>query len=93
MIYEKEKQQQKIYEKQLLFEDISKYKYSTIKESYLNRAVETGENISFFNLVNEEFFRICVLASTLFNNFYILCNIHRSQLGQEGGGHYLPVMA
>ena len=84
---------QKIYEKQLLFEDISKYKYSTIKESYLNRAVENGENISFFNLVNEEFFRICVLASTLFNNFYILCNIHRTQLGQEGGGHYLPIMA
>ena len=83
----------KQYEKQLLFEDFSKFNYSTIKESYLKRAVEKGENFSFFNLVNEEFFRICVLASTLFNNFYIICNIHRTQLGQEGGGHYLPVMA
>ena len=82
----------KQYEKQLLFEDFSKFNYSTIKESYLKRAVEKGENFSFFNLVNEEFFRICVLASTLFNNFYIICNIHRTQLGQEGGGHYLPVM-
>ena len=83
----------KNYEKQLLFEDFSKFSWSTIKESYLKRAVENGENYSFFNLVNEEFFRICVLASTLFNNFYILTNIHRTQLGQEGGGHYLPVMA
>ena len=83
----------KNYEKQLLFEDFSKFNWSTIKESYLKRAVEKGENFSFFNLVNEEFFRICVLASTLFNDFYILCNIHRTQLGQEGGGHYLPVMA
>ena len=83
----------KQYEKQLLFEDFSKFNYSTIKESYLKRAVEKGENFSIFNLVNEEFFRICVLASTLFNNFYIICNIHRTQLGQEGGGHYLPVMA
>ena len=83
----------KNYEKQLLYEDFSKFNWSTIKESYLKRAVENGTNISFFNLVNEEFFRICVLASTLFNNFYILCNIHRTQLGQEGGGHYLPVMA
>ena len=83
----------KQYEKQLLFEDFSKFNWTTIKESYLKRAVEKGENFSIFNLVNEEFFRICVLASTLFNNFYILCNIHRSQLGQEGGGHYLPIMA
>ena len=83
----------KQYEKQLLFEDFSKFNWSTIKESYLKRAVEKGENFSIFNLVNEEFFRICVLASTLFNNFYIICNINRTQLGQEGGGHYLPVMA
>lgn len=82
-----------LYEKQLLYEDFSKFKYSTIKETYLNKAVEKCENFSFFNLVNEEFFKICVLSSTLFNNFYILCNIHRTQLGQEGGGHYLPVMA
>ena len=46
-----------------------------------------------YNLVDENFFRICILASTLYNNFYILCNIHRSQLGHEGGGHYLPIMA
>ena len=80
------------YEKLLLFEDLSKFKYTTLKEYTLNKAIERGENLVFFNLVNEEFFRICILASTLFNNFYILCNIHRSQLGQEGGGHYLPVM-
>ena len=81
------------YEKLLLFEDLSKFKYTTLKEYTLNKAIERGENLVFFNLVNEDFFRICILASTLFNNFYILCNIHRSQLGQEGGGHYLPVMA
>lgn len=83
----------KNYEKLLLFDDLSKFKWSTLKESTLNKAIEKGENIVFFNLVNEDFFRSCILASTLFNNFYILCNIHRSQLGQEGGGHYLPVMA
>ena len=77
----------------LLYEDLSKLKYSTLKEKYLNKAIEKGNNYILFNLVNEDFFRICVLSSTLFNNFYILCNIHRSQLGQEGGGHYLPVMA
>ena len=81
------------YKKLLLYEDLSKFKYSTIKESYLNKAIEKGENYIYFNLVNEDFFKICVLSSTLYNNFYILCNIHRSQLGQEGGGHFMPVMA
>jgi glutathione gamma-glutamylcysteinyltransferase len=83
----------KKYEKLLLFEDFSKFKFTTIKEQYFIKAIEKGENIIFYNLINEDFFRISVLASTLYNNFYILCNIHRSQLGQEGGGHYLPVMA
>ena len=77
----------------ILYEDICSFKYSTIKNVYLNNAKETGENLIFYNLVDENFFRICILASTLYNNFYILCNIHRSQLGQEGGGHYLPIMA
>ena len=81
------------YKKLLLYEDLSKFKYSTVKSTYLNKAIEKGENYIFFNLVNEEFFKICVLSSTLYNNFYILCNIYRSQLGQEGGGHYMPVMA
>ena len=80
--------------KTLLFnENISKFKYSTIKPIYLKNANENGENIIYYNLVNEEFFRICIISSCLYNNFYILCNIHRMQLGQEGGGHYLPVMA
>ena len=77
----------------ILYEDICSFKYSTIKNVYLKNAKETGENLIFYNLVDENFFRICILASTLHNNFYILCNIHRSQLGQEGGGHYLPIMA
>ena len=77
----------------ILYEDICSIKYSTIKTVYLDKIKSTGENIIFYNLINEEFFRICILASTIFNNFYILCNIHRSQLGQEGGGHYLPIMA
>ena len=77
----------------ILYEDICSFKYSTIKNVYLKNAKETGENIIFYNLVDENFFRIYILASTLYNNFYILCNIHRSQLGQEGGGHYLPIMA
>jgi len=77
----------------LLYENISKFKYSTIKPIYLKNAIENGENIIYYNLVNEEFFRICIISSCLYNNFYILCNIHRMQLGQEGGGHYLPVMA
>ena len=77
----------------ILYEDICSFKYSTIKTVYLEKIKSTGENIIFYNLINEEFFRICILASTIFNNFYILCNIHRSQLGQEGGGHYLPIMA
>ena len=77
----------------ILYEDICSFKYSTIKKVYLDKIKSTGENIIFYNLINEEFFRICILASTIFNNFYILCNIHRSQLGQEGGGHYLPIMA
>jgi len=77
----------------LLYENISKFKYSTIKLIYLKNAIENGENIIYYNLVNEEFFRICIISSCLYNNFYILCNIHRMQLGQEGGGHYLPVMA
>ena len=77
----------------ILYEDICSFKYSTIKAVYLDKIKSTGENIIFYNLINEEFFRICILASTIFNNFYILCNIHRSQLGQEGGGHYLPIMA
>ena len=77
----------------ILYEDICSFKYSTIKNVYLKNAKETGENIIFYNLIDENFFRICILASTLYNNFYILCNIHRSQLGQEGGGHYLPIMA
>ena len=77
----------------ILYEDICSFKYSTIKNVYLKNAKETGQNIIFYNLVDENFFRICILASTLYNNFYILCNIHRSQLGQEGGGHYLPIMA
>ena len=83
----------KKYEKLFLFDDFSKFKYTTIKERYFENAIEKGENIIYYNIVNEDFFRICILASTLFNNFYILCNIHRTQLGQEGGGHYLPVMA
>ena len=87
-LYDKNK-----FQKLFLYENICKYKYTTIKEVYLKNALEIGDNFVFYNLVNEEFFRICILASTLYNNFYILCNIHRSQLGQEGGGHYLPVMA
>ena len=81
------------FKKLFLYENISKFKYSTIKPIYLKNANENGENIIYYNLVNEEFFRICILSSCLYNNFYILCNIHRMQLGQEGGGHYLPVMA
>ena len=81
------------FQKLLLYENICKFKYSTIKSIYLKNALEKGDNFVFYNLVNEEFFRICILASTLYNNYYILCNIHRNQLGQEGGGHYLPVMA
>ena len=81
------------FKKLFLYENISKFKYSTIKPMYLKNAIENGENIIYYNLVNEEFFRICILSSCLYNNFYILCNIHRMQLGQEGGGHYLPVMA
>ena len=77
----------------ILYEDICSFKYSTIKGIYLKNAVERGDNFVLYNLVDENFFRICILASTLYNNFYILCNIHRSQLGQEGGGHYLPIMA
>ena len=77
----------------ILYEDICSFKYSTIKNVYLKNAKEKRENLIFYNLVDENFFRICILASTLYNNFYILCNIHRSQLGQEGGGHYLPIMA
>ena len=77
----------------ILYEDICSFKYSTIKNIYLKNAVERGDNFVLYNLVDENFFRICILASTLYNNFYILCNIHRSQLGQEGGGHYLPIMA
>ena len=87
-LYDKNK-----FQKLFLYENICKFKYTTIKEVYLKNALENGDNFVFYNLVNEEFFRICILASTLYNNFYILCNIHRSQLGQEGGGHYLPVMA
>ena len=83
----------KKFEKLILWEDITKFKYSTIKQSYLYKAVEKRENFIFFDLVNEDFFRICILTSCLFNNFYILCNIYRSQLGQEGGGHFMPVMA
>ena len=81
------------FKKLFLYENISKFKYSTIKPMYLKNAIESGENIIYYNLVNEEFFRICIISSCLYNNFYILCNIHRMQLGQEGGGHYLPVMA
>ena len=77
----------------ILYENICSFKYSTIKNIYLKNAVERGDNFVLYNLVDENFFRICILASTLYNNFYILCNIHRSQLGQEGGGHYLPIMA
>jgi glutathione gamma-glutamylcysteinyltransferase len=77
----------------ILYEDICSFKYSTIKNIYLKNAVEKGDNFVLYNLVDENFFRICILASALYNNFYILCNIHRSQLGQEGGGHYLPIMA
>ena len=81
------------FKKLFLYENISKFKYSTIKPIYLKNAIENGENIIYYNLVNEEFFRICIISSCLYNNFYILCNIHRMQLGQEGGVHYLPVMA
>ena len=81
------------FQKSYLYENICAFKYSTIKKEYLQYALERGENIVFYNLVNEEFFRICILSSSLYNNFYIICNIHRSQLGQEGGGHYLPIMA
>ena len=81
------------FQRLLLYENISKFKYSTIKPNYLKNAIEKGEEIVYYNLVNEEFFRICIIASCLYNNFYILCNIYRMQLGQEGGGHYLPVMA
>ena len=81
------------FENLILYEDLTKFKYSTIKNIYLQKAIETGENFVFYNLVDENFFRICVLASNLYNNFYIVCNVHRNQLGQEGGGHFLPVMA
>ena len=77
----------------IVYEDICSFKYSTIKNIYLKNAVEKGDNFVLYNLVDENFFRICILASALYNNFYILCNIHRSQLGQEGGEHYLPIMA
>ena len=83
----------KKFENLFLYEDLTKFKYSTIKNIYLQKAVETGENFSFYNLVDENFFRICILASNIYNNFYIVCNVHRGQLGQEGGGHFLPVMA
>lgn len=81
------------FQELILYENICEFKYSTIKLVYLQHSYENGDNFVFHNLVNEEFFRICILASTIYNNFYILCNIHRSQLGQEGGGHYLPIMA
>ena len=81
------------FQKYILYEDICSFKYSSIKLIYIKNAMETGDRYVFYNLVNENFFRVCIFASTLYNNFYILCNIHRSQLGQEGGGHYLPIMA
>lgn len=83
----------KNYNKLLLIDDISTYNYSTIYKGVFEKEKEKGNLLIYFNLVNEIFFRICILASTFYNNFYILCNIHRTQLGQEGGGHYLPVLA
>jgi len=41
-----------------LYENICKFKYSTIKEVYLNNALENRDNFVFYNLVNEEFGKV-----------------------------------
>lgn len=81
------------YDKFYIYDDITKFKWTTITQDYLKKAEEDKTNFIPFTLVNEEFFRICCLSSCFYDNFYIMTNIQRMALGQKGGGHFMPIGA
>ena len=47
----------------------------------------------YYNLCNEDFFRVSSLSSCLYNNFYLMCNLGRKALKQTGDGHFTPIAA
>ena len=84
---------EKKYKNLINFDDMKNFKCTTLKENIFKELCDNKKTLVDFNLFNEDFFRSCIYASTFYNNFFMLLNIHRSQLGQEGGGHFMPIAA
>lgn len=76
-----------------VFDDLTKFKWSTIKSDDLKVACEKKKNFVYYSIADEDFFRACVLSSCFYDNSFIMNNIQRMALGQKGGGHFMPIGA
>lgn len=67
------------------------------KNKVIHHDTTNSECKKSFNIVvktaNEDFFRICVYASTKRENFFLITNTSRKALKQTGDGHFSPVAA
>lgn len=75
----------------VLYDDITINKYTCInhEKGCLNK---NNTKID-FNVISSEFMKVCSLASSKYENFYLMCNLGRKRLGQTGDGHFTPIAA
>ena len=84
---------EKKYKKLILYDDLSKIKGSSLLPDVLKNLIKNNKNYFYFNLVNLDFFRTLIYASCYYDNFFMVLNVFRNDLGQNGWGHYMPAAA
>ena len=84
---------EKKYDKLILYDDLSKVKGSSLFPNRLEELIKNKEQYFYFNLVNVDFLKALIYSSCYYDNFFMILNVFRNDLGQVGWGHYMPVAA
>ena len=75
----------------VLYDDISINKYTCINHE--KDCMNKNNTKIDFTVISSEFMKVCSLASSKYENFYLMCNLGRKRLGQTGDGHFTPITA